>query len=199
MKNFVTFLILIGSFTIAAKSQEAKPQLLKEPANWAFERFALPPEFAPDIPYKGVEELRFSPGMFNKDSATYFTYAFVAQLDNVTTVSQSNIRDYLLKYFKGLCNSTAKNRKLVIDTSQIAVSTEKKKGAAVNENIYNASVNLFGVFTDGAPVKLNMEVKVFMNTPAKRIYLLFIASQREKTDVLWKNLYEIQREFVVPN
>ena len=199
MKNFVTFLILIGSFTIAAKSQEAKPQLLKEPANWAFERFPLPPEFAPDIPYKGVEELRFSPGMFNKDSATYFTYAFVAQLDNVTTISQSNIRDYLLKYFKGLCNSTAKNRKLVIDTSQIAVSTEKKKGAAVNENIYNASVNLFGVFTDGAPVKLNMEVKVFMNTPAKRIYLLFIASPREKTDVLWKNLYEIQREFVVPN
>jgi len=199
MKNFVTFLILIGSFTIAAKSQEAKPQLLKEPANWAFERFPLPPEFAPDIPYKGVEELRFSPGMFNKDSATYFTYAFVAQLDNVTTVSQNNIRDYLLKYFKGLCNSTAKNRKLVIDTSQIAVSTEKKKGAAVNENIYNASVNLFGVFTDGAAVKLNMEVKVFMNTPAKRIYLLFIASPREKTDVLWKNLYEIQREFVVPN
>ena len=199
MKNFVTFLILIGSFTIAAKSQEAKPQLLKEPANWAFERFALPPEFAPDIPYKGVEELRFSPGMFNKDSATYFTYAFVAQLDNVTTVSQNDIKDYLLKYFKGLCNSTAKNRKLVIDTSQIAVSTEKKKGAAVNENIYNASVNLFGVFTDGAPVKLNMEVKVFMNAPAKRIYLLFIASPREKTDVLWKNLYEIQREFVVPN
>ena len=199
MKNFVTFLILIGSFTIAAKSQEAKPQLLKEPANWAFERFPLPPEFAPDIPYKGVEELRFSPGMFNKDSATYFTYAFVAQLDNVTTVSQNDIKDYLLKYFKGLCNSTAKNRKLVIDTSQIAVSTEKKKGAAVNENIYNASVNLFGVFTDGAPVKLNMEVKVFMNTPAKRIYLLFIASPREKTDVLWKNLYEIQREFVVPN
>ena len=128
MKDLIASLILIVALTNAAKSQEAKPQLLKEPANWAFERFELPPEFAPDIPYKGVEELRFSPGMFNKDSATYFTYAFVAQLDNVTTVSQSNIRDYLLKYFKGLCNSTAKNRKLVIDTSQIAVSMEKKKG-----------------------------------------------------------------------
>src|SRR5438874_3442768 len=137
MKNFVTFLILIGSFTIAAKSQEAKPQLLKEPANWAFERFALPPEFAPDIPYKGVEELRFSPGMFDKDSATYFTYAFVAQLDDVTAISQSDIRDYLLKYFKGLCSSTAKDRKLVIDTARITVTVEKKKGIAANEIIYN--------------------------------------------------------------
>jgi hypothetical protein len=29
--------------------------------NWQFERFVLPPEFAPDIPYNGAEELRFHP------------------------------------------------------------------------------------------------------------------------------------------
>jgi hypothetical protein len=199
MKNLLASLILIASLTIAANSQESKPELLKEPANWTFERFTLPPAFAPGIPYKGVEELRFSPGMFNKDSTTYFTLAFVAQLDNVTTISQTNIRDYLLKYFKGLCSSTAKDRKLVIDTSQIAATIEKKKGTAVDEIIYNASVNVFGVFADGAPVKLNMEVKVFMNEPAKKTYLIFIASPREKTDAVWKNLYKIQREFIVPN
>jgi hypothetical protein len=199
MKNFLAFLILIVSLTIAANSQEAKPQLLKEPANWTFERFALPPEFAPGFPYKGAEELRFSPGMFNKDTATYFTYAFVAQLDGVIAISQNDVRDYLLKYFKGLCSSTAKDRKLLIDTNQIAVTIEKKKGTAANEIIYNASVNLFGVFADGAPVKLNMEVKVLMNTPAKKIYLLFIASPREKADAVWKKLYEIQREFIIPN
>ena len=198
MKNLLAFLILIVSLTIAANSQEANPELLKESANWTFERFALPPQFAPDIPYKGAEELRFSPGMFKKDSATYFTYAFVAQLDNVTTISQANISDYLLKYFKGLCSSVAKDRKLVIDTTQIAVTIEKKKGTAAKEIIYNASVNVFGVFVDGAPVKLNMEVKVLMNTSAKKTYLLFIASPREKTDAVWKNLYEIQKEFIVP-
>src|SRR6266480_3357254 len=141
MKNCLASLIFIVSVSIAARSQETKPQLLKEPANWTFERFTLPPEFAPDFPYKGVEELRFSPGMFNKDSTTYFTYAFVAQLDNVATISQNDIRDYLLKYFKGLCSSTAKNRKLVIDTTRITVTVEKKKGTAANEIIYNASLN----------------------------------------------------------
>jgi hypothetical protein len=199
MKNLLAFLILIVSLPIAAKAQGAKPQLLKEPANWTFERFALPPEFAPGFPYKGVEELRFSPGMFNKDSTAYFTYAFVAQLDNVTTISQANIRDYLLKYFKGLCSSVAKDRKLVIDTSQIVVTIEKKKGTAANEIIYNASVNVFGVFADGAPVKLNMEVKALMNEPAKKTYLLFIASPREKKDAVWKNIYQIQKDFIVPN
>jgi hypothetical protein len=199
MKNLLAFLIFMVSLTISAKSQEAKPQLLKEPANWAFERFALPPGFAPGFPFKGVEELRFSPGMFNKDSATYFTYAFVAQLDNVTSISQNDIRDYLLKYFKGLCSSTAKDRKLVIDTAQIVVTIEKKKGTAANEIIYNASLNVFGVFADGAPVKLNMEVKILANTPAKKFYLIFIASPREKTDAVWTKLYEIQKEFIIPN
>jgi hypothetical protein len=112
MKRLLVSLFII-SLSIAAWSQETKPQLLHEPVNWSFERFTLPPEFAPGIPYKGVEELRFSPGMFNKDSAAYFTYAFVAQLDNVTTISQNDIGDYLLKYFKGLCNNVARDRKLV--------------------------------------------------------------------------------------
>jgi hypothetical protein len=75
---------------------------------------------------------------------------------------------------------------------------EKKKGTG-NEIIYNATVNAFGVFADGAPVKLNMEVKVLENTPAKKTYLIFIASPREKTDVVWKKLYEIQKGFTILN
>ena len=199
MKNLLTSLIFIASLTIAANSQEAKPQLLKEPANWSFERFALPPEFAPTIPYKGVEELRFSPGMFNKDTATYFTYAFVAQLDNVTSISQNDIRNYLLKYFKGLCGATAKDRKLVVDTTNITVNVEKRKDTPANEIIYNASLNVFGVFADGAAVKLNMEVKVLMNAVTKETYLIFIASPKEKSDTIWKKLYEIQKGFTIPN
>lgn len=59
-------LIFTVFLSLAAHGQPATPQLLKEPSGWTFERFALPPVFAPDFPYKGAEELRFSPGMFNK-------------------------------------------------------------------------------------------------------------------------------------
>ncbi|MEI9911033.1 MAG: hypothetical protein WDO71_15965 [Bacteroidota bacterium] len=176
----LAFLLFIVSFSIAAQAQEHKPELLKEPANWAFERFVLPPSFALGISYKGVEELRFSPGMFSKDSTDYFTYAFVAQLDDVTAISQNDINDYLLKYFKGLCSATARDRKLIIDTTRITAATERKKGTAANEIIYNASVNVFGVFVDGAPVKVNIEVKALTGTGAKKTYLIFIVSPREE-------------------
>jgi hypothetical protein len=191
-------LALILSCSWRAMAQEKTPQLLLNPASWTFERFTLPPVFAPDLPYKGAEELRFSPGMFNKDSVTYFTYAFAAQLDNTITISQKDVKDYLLRYFKGLCGKTAMDRKLKVDTSAIKVLIENKKMVPSPSTTYNIRLDIFGVFTDGAPVKLNMEARV-LNAPAlRKSYIIFIASPLPKTDEAWKELYKIQRDFVIP-
>jgi len=196
MKSLIVSFILFATFFSSTKAQENKPQLLKEPATWQFERFALPPVFAPSILYKGAEELRFAPGMFKKDSPDYFTYVFVAQIDNVIAISPADIRNYLLSYYKGLCSATAKDRKLSIDTSQINAVVIKKKDAPAKEAVYNATVNLFGVFADGAPIKLNMEINVIINAPAKYTYLLFIASPRDKKEPLWNDLYAIRKKSI---
>ena len=181
-------------FAFKGNAQNEKPELLKEPASWQFERFALPPVFAAGFPYSGVEELRFSPGMFHKDSSDYFSYAFVAQLNNTTAITQREIKNYLLLYFKGLCASTAKQRNLSIDTSQITVSIEEKSPA-----VYNATLKVFGVFADGALLTLNAEIKVLGSIPAKKTYLVFIASPQRKTHSVWQQLYKIQKGFVLPN
>jgi len=186
--------ILISN-ALFAQNQTA--QLLKQPANWQFERFALPPEFAPNIPYKGVEELRFSPGMFVKDSSNYFTYAFVVELDNINSISRDDIKNYLLDYFKGLCGNTAKQRNLSIDTSKITVSLDKDESTGKDVH-YNATLGIFGVFADGAPVRLNMEIKVMNDKPTSKIYLVFIASPLNKTDKVWVTLHSIQNNFTIP-
>ena len=198
MKNLIITLTFPLSFSLLAGAQEHKPQLLHEPATWAFERFELPPSFAPGISYKGAEELRFAPGMFKKDTATYFTYVFVAELNDMPSISQADIKEYLLKYYKGLCSAVAADRKLTVDTTQIAVVVERKKGDVSAEPIYNASVNLFGVFADGAPVKLNLEVKVLTYLPTKMTYLYLLASPKAKTDPIWKELYGIREKFRIP-
>lgn len=198
MKKIAVLVIIGFCLLLTVQAQETKPEFLKEPASWEFERFPLPPGFAPDFGYKGVEELRFSPGMFKKDSADYFTYAFVAQLDSVTAISQAALQDYLYRYFKGLCSSTAMNRKVVIDTSKISADVKTRKGKAKGGIIYDCSLNIFGVFADGAPVHLNAEVKVLTDMKARKTYLIFIASPVEKTNVIWKELYAIQRRFFIP-
>ncbi len=197
MKTHVAFIFLVF-FLLTVKAQDIKPQLLKEPATWSFERFNLPPVFATNFPYKGIEELRFSPGMFNKDSSDYFTYAFVAQLDSITSITKNDIKNYLLTYYKGLCSSTANDRKLIVDTSKVTVAIKKKRGLRHNEIIYNALLHVFGVFVDGAAIKLNMEVKVITDYTAQKIYLLFVTSPHKKTDYIWKELYKIQKNFSAP-
>jgi hypothetical protein len=198
MKNIITALIFLWvSFSV--KAQDAKAEFLKEPSKWEFEKFALPPSFSSNFPYRGVEELRFSPGMFNKDASDYFSYAFVAQLDNTSSITELEIKNYLLTYFRGLCTSTAKQRNLTIDTSQINVSIEKKNVTSVNGVIYNAVLNVFGVFADGAPVTLNAEIKVLNDLKPKKTYLVFITSPKEKTNNIWQQLYTIQKGFEISN
>ena len=194
MKKITIILFWAIAFSNVLSAQQQTPELLKQPANWQFEKFKLPPVFTPGFHYKGYEELRFSPGMFVKDSITYFTYAFAAELDSIHSISQNDIRNYLLDYFKGLCSSTAKDRHLLIDTSKITVATERKK-TTEKEVIYNAVLNIFGVFADGAPVKLNMEVKFLNDKTASKIYLLFIASPLDKNNGIWQQLYTIQKNF----
>jgi hypothetical protein len=179
-------------FLLNTQAQTVKPELLKGPANWQFEQFALPPSFSAAFPYHGMEELRFSPGMFNKDSSDYFSYAFVARLDHSTAFSQEDVKNYLLIYFKGLCASTGKRRNLPVDTSKITVSVEKSGSAT-----YNATLNIFGVFADGAPVVLNAEIKVVSDRNAQKTYLVYIASPQEKTQAIWQQLHQIQSGFAL--
>lgn len=198
MKHLFASLFFVFSLSIAVHAQSSEAQLLKEPASWTFERFNLPPVFAPHFPYSGAEELRFSPGMFNKDSTDYFTYAFVAQLNNRSSISKDDISNYLLSYFKGLCSSTARDRKLVVDTSKITVAVDRKPGVSSKEIIYNALLHVFGVFADGAAVQLNMEVKVLTDKTANQVYLIFITSPQAKSGDAWKPLYSIQQNFRLP-
>jgi hypothetical protein len=197
MKKLFLFFLFTFCFLLAINAQP-KPLMLKQPAGWQFEQFALPPQFAPNIKYKGIEELRFSPGMFKKDTTGYFAYVFVARLDSTKSVSQNDIKNYLLEYFKGLCSKTAADRKLnPVDTNAIRVAIQRKKIES-KEAFYNILLHVFGVFADGAPVTLNMEAKVMKDVARKRVYLLFIVSPQPKTNAVWKELYKVQNEFVVP-
>lgn len=192
MKPFLASIALLLAFSMISKAQENQPQILKEPAGWEFERFSLPPSFAPAISYKGVEELRFAPGMFKKEAHDYFTYAFVAQIDTAITISQAGVNDYLVNYYKGLCAVTAKDRKLVIDTGRVTVAVYRHKKSTALETNYSAVIHLFGVFADGAPVVLNMDITVIKNEARNKTYLFFLASPLSKEDKTWKELFRIR-------
>ncbi|MEM7393198.1 MAG: hypothetical protein AAF492_12705, partial [Verrucomicrobiota bacterium] len=74
MKQIVPAVFLALSTVLSAPAENL---VFKTPKGWFGERIALPTGFAPDMTLKGVEEIRFAPGMFKPDAADFFTYVFV--------------------------------------------------------------------------------------------------------------------------
>lgn len=88
------------------------PYKLDIPTGWATERFAFPFDFAPQIPYKGVEELRFAPGWADGASEEHWAYAFIWWLEGKPQLTAEKLEMHLQDYYNGLVGRNIAPRKI---------------------------------------------------------------------------------------
>src|SRR4029079_4215421 len=74
------------------------------PAGWTHETFPLPPAFAPELPYHGIEDLRFMPGYFAPGASDFWSYVFVWWLDDPPAFGAKGLAASLTTYYRGLSN-----------------------------------------------------------------------------------------------
>lgn len=193
MKFALIVILAFGTmhFNLNAQQQHT-PVFLHEPANWEYEQFPLPPSFAPAITYEGIEELRFAPGMFKKDSANYYTYIFMAVIEGSPVITEKEVQHYLVNYYRGLSATVANDRKLNIDTSKITALAVRPHPVKSVVQDFDAAVTTFGVFDDGAVVTLNMEITAIPDSKRKKTFLIFLASPKARNEPIWKELYDIR-------
>ena len=60
--------LLLVTHSVAGQPGKEPPYQVPAPAGWAKETIPLPSAFAPDMKWKGAEELRFAPGMFKANA-----------------------------------------------------------------------------------------------------------------------------------
>lgn len=80
----------------------AKPTPWQVPTGWKHELIPFPLDFAPSLPHKGVEELRFAPGFFDPKAPGYWSYAFVWRIEGNPTFDANTVAAELTTYFRGL-------------------------------------------------------------------------------------------------
>jgi hypothetical protein len=196
---------LIRLFVLAvlcASAQEPEPYSFAAPEGWRKERMEFPLGFARDLEYKGHEDLRFAPGMFKPEQADYFSYAFVMWIDGKMSFEPGSLEKDLLKYYKGLCASVARSRKLDLDLSKIAVQVTKqdKKGKLGGEDaeLLQARIDWYDPFVTGKPMTLHLELWGRSADARKRSCLFALASPKDKSAPLWDALRKIQADFSCP-
>ncbi len=199
MKIFA--IILLSLFTIHIYSQTADfdghtfeaPYVLPTPTNWGIERFPIPIGFAPQIPYKGVEDIRFTPGWAKATSDEYWCYAFLWYLDGEVKMDSKIIESNLQLYYSGLIAANGPN---IPKEKLIPVVTAFKEAAKDSNDLktYLGTINMLNYMTQQAIV-LNCKVHIKICTGEAKTFIFYELSPKPLSHTIWQNLDKLWVDF----
>jgi hypothetical protein len=160
------------------------------PAGWRKETIPFPLEFAPDLPHKGVEELRFGPGFSRPQEPDYWSYDFVWRLDDESAVDEKSLADELTRYFRGL-DMTVAGKKYGFDKEHFKASVSAvppHEGSAAAA--FRGRVESYDAFATGKPIVLNIEISRETCPDGRRRFVSFAVSPQAEDAPIWKSLRE---------
>ncbi len=190
----------------AAASEAGEALIFR--TDWKGERITLPPAFAPAMKLKGIEEIRFAPGMFQPQSGSFFSYAFVFAVAKEQELTQEVIQREILVYYQGLSESVSKGRGRTVDTGKFTFKLERAKQAAGKpEQLpaatpvtqYAGELDWVEPFATGKPQVLHFEIHSWSDPGTARNYLFVCTSPKPpgETEGVWKDLRALRRSFEV--
>ncbi|MEM6720309.1 MAG: hypothetical protein AAF611_13370 [Bacteroidota bacterium] len=187
MKNLVCLITLF--FTICTFGQEEKESLLLTfDDSWRKEILPMPLSFAPQIPLKGVEEVRFSKGWAQKDSDTFWTYAFVWNVNLNEMLTTKTLELYMQYYFDGLMGVVNKDKsKTVPKTIALFLKEDDTKETAH----FIGKIQLYDAFHTKDMTTLNCSVRQVYCAEKQKSFVLFHFSPQEFAHATWDELYTV--------
>ncbi|HTN37869.1 MAG TPA: hypothetical protein VL053_12395 [Arachidicoccus sp.] len=118
MRNLIIFLLCLSLAPASAQTvpkfngPEWKPPYNLPLEGWGIERFLIPIDFAPQINYEGVEDLRFTAGWGDLKSKDYWSYAYLWYLNGMPAINADSIATNLNHYYDGLIARNIKKRNI---------------------------------------------------------------------------------------
>jgi hypothetical protein len=202
MKNLIILILCLTSLSIYGQEKAEfdghrweAPYHLPIPKDWTIERFLVPPSFAPTIRYKGVEDIRFTPGWSKIESNEYWSYAFLWFLDDVKTFDSKTLENNLTAYYTGLFNINTDKSK--IDTTKlipVKVSINPKKTENDDHKTFDGVVKMNDYMTK-KPISLNLIIHIKSCEEQNKTFAFFELSPKPYSDNVWKNLDQLWLNF----
>ena len=171
------------------------PYNLIIPKGWDVERFPLPPDFAPLMSYKGVEDLRFATGWGDSTSSEYWSYAYLWWLDENPQIDAGSLQDNLKAYYTGLVGRNIISRKIPDHkVIPVKVMVKKIKTASSDIETYSGSIYMLDYMTQ-QPIVLNALIHI-RNCESQNHTAAFVEiSPKPFTHPIWQQFYKIEKEF----
>jgi hypothetical protein len=202
MQRITTLLFCL--VTLAASAQQfdgAKwkaPYSLSIPDGWGVERFPIPIEFAPTIPYKGVEDIRFAPGWANSKSEDYWSYAFLWFLTSVPETNEAVIENNLDAYYSGLVGRNIVRRKIPTDKlTPVKTTIKEVQREPGDDKTFRGTICMLD-YMEQKPMTLNCVVHLKSCAGKSNGYIFHEISPKPADHLIWASLDLIWKSFSCP-
>ncbi len=148
---------------------------------------------------KGSEHIRFAPGMMNPESDTFFSYAFVFELEPMPELTEAVVKDEFLKYYRGLCKAVLKGKLPQVDPSKFTLELQRAKSDATitldDKNadmpvLYTGTLEWVEPFATKKPQTLNLDIQTW--TRNDRSFIFACVSPQARDAAIWKQLHKIR-------
>jgi hypothetical protein len=171
------------------------PYIFDAPKGWDIERFLIPIVFAPSIQYKGVEDIRFTPGWSKKDTKEYWSYAFLWYLDSVQKFDSKIIEKNLIAYYTGLATINVDKSKVAADKIvTVKASLKKRKLEAPDAQTFDGTVEILDFLTL-KPISLNLLIHIRYCRDQNKTFVFHEVSPQPYTDNVWQSLNQLWTNF----
>ncbi len=163
------------------------------PDDWRTEAIKLPPEFAADMGWRGDAVVRFSPGMFNRDSEQFFSYVFMMRVSGKRALNEDGIRKELLSYYRGLSVDVAKLRGIEVDTDSFTLQLKPQPTDRAREQRFLGKLTWLEPFATGAKQDLYLEIDHWRDEANQQNFLFVCASPSQAVpNKVWSQLRGIR-------
>lgn len=192
----MTFVVLSN----AVHADDVPP--IKAPAGWNSEKLDLPTSFAPTMKLKGVEDIRFAPGMLKPKSDSFFSYTILFWVPEKQVVTQKLLEQELLTYYQGLCKAVLRDQR--VDTSKFTMvlkpvkqPAKAPKPAFLNHDRQDFTGKLTWVepFVTKKSQTLVFDVQSWHCPESKHRAVFICVSPQPKTATIWKSMRDIRAAF----
>ena len=196
LRIFTVILLMSGTILTADEPSTSK---LAAPDGWGGETIQLPPGFAPEMKLKGSEHIRFAPGMMNPESDTFFSYAFVFELEPMPELNEAVVKDEFLKYYRGLCKAVLNGKPPQVDPSKFTLELQQAKSNFTitpdDKNadmpvLYTGTLEWVEPFATKKPQTLNLDIHTW--TSNDRSFIFACVSPQAREAAIWKQLHKIR-------
>ncbi len=196
----LSLLLMLSGVAVAGAGAQEKPEpeaarpeipiriSMDYPKGWKGETILLPPEFARKMKWKGVETIRFAPGMFKPDQDDFFSYCFVFWFPKEKLPGGKEIQEQMLTYYQGLCEAVSRTRLRDVDVKKFKLKLEPAKDRKLK---WIGTLNWREPFVTGKPQTLRFVIRGQIQEKTKSTYLAVAVSPQKADHQIWKDLEKV--------